>query len=138
MNLYYSLPDSIIYKINKMMFSQLVLPKITKRVPHGEFSFMLKGGEENNTWDTLWILILKNFYSRIHLIGLEAWDYLYRRKNNNSPSQSNEKIWSTIKQELGEYGPVPFEKGILIMENIARKGWDTFVKEYSIAYSLIH
>ena len=137
MNLYYSLPDSIIYKINKMMFSQLVLPKITKRVPHGEFSFMLKSGENNNTWDTLWVLVLKNFYSRLHLIGLEAWDYLYRFRENIL-IQPDEKIWSTIKQELGEYGPVPFEKGIIIMGYIARKGWDTFVKDYSLAYSLIH
>lgn len=138
MNLYYSLPDCIIYKINKILFSQLVLPKITNRVPHGEFSFMLKGGE-NNTWNTLWVLILKNFYSRIHLIGLDAWDYLYRfRGNNNIHNESDEKIWTTITQELGEYGPVPFERGVIIMEHIARKGWDSFVKEYSLAYYLIH
>ena len=137
MNLYYSLPESVIFKINKIIFDTHVLPKIKNRIVHGDFSFMLNKKALTPNWDSLWTMILHDFYSRLHRIGLPAWDYLYRKRNYIF-LQSDEPIWITITEKLSEYGSVPFERGMLVMQHIARVGWDKFVEEYSIAMNLVN
>ena len=135
MNLYYSLPNGIIYEINKRVFSMEVLPKIKKIIPKGDFSFMIPEGSNSN-WDRIFVRILSDYYSLLHEIGPEAWEYLYS-KRYHCTIISDDTIWLMIRTKLiSKYGLIFFDRGIKVMQHIARTGWIQFVKEYLIAQQL--
>jgi hypothetical protein len=129
-NLYYSLPDSVIYRINKMVFSIEVLPVLNKRIPHGDFSFMIPKNSKSQ-WDRLWVVVLKETYTRLHLIGPNAWNYLKNKKSNNGP------IWNTIISAFSDYDPMFFNKSMYTMEYLAKSQWNKFVRDCSISMKLI-
>jgi len=134
MNIYYSLPDSVIYKINKIVFSTEILPEIKKIITPGDFSFMIPKETLTLQWDKLWVLILRDYYNFLYEIGEDAWKFIYKKRHYKLTIyfQSDEPIWQLIKNKLLLYGPVPFEKGLIIMQHISIKGWNKFVKDYSL------
>lgn len=135
MNLYYSLPNEIIHEINKRVFSMEVLPKIKKIIPKGDFSFMIQEGSNSN-WDLIFVKVLSEYYSLLHEIGSEAWDYLYF-KRHHCIIISDDSIWLLIKTKLiKKYGVIFFDRGIKIMQHIALTGWNKFVKDYVLAVKL--
>ena len=133
-NLYYSLPDSVIYEINKRVFSMEVIPAINKIIPKGDFSFMITEGS-TSYWDRILVRIFTHYYNLLHEIGPEAWKYIYSKRHHQRII-SDDDMWILIKSKLDLYGNECFEKGINYMQHISRTGWDRFVKDYFIAQRL--
>jgi hypothetical protein len=133
MNLYYSLPENVIYEINKKRFTMDVLPKIKSLIVPGDFSFMIP---ENSTyrWDYLWVMVLRDYYHLLYEIE-GAWTFLHKKRHYQRLN-SDEVKYIEIKEKLSIYGPSAFDRGIHIMQNIARVGWKQFVKDYLLAVEL--
>jgi hypothetical protein len=118
-----------------MVFSMEVVPKLHKRIPHGDFSFMIPINSKSQ-WDRLWVVVLKETYTRLHLIGPEAWNYL---KKKNNLFDSDDLFWNTtITSAFSDYESIFFKRSMYTMEHLAKSQWDKFVWDCSIAMKLIN
>jgi hypothetical protein len=122
-NLFYSLPDDMMYTIHKMVFSMQVLKQITKE---GDFSIF----NTNPEWK--WCdNECEICYRVLESVGPDAWSFVKKYLFFYEQADRNTAIYKQIMKAFTSAGVGPEQKlnvGMSNMMIIARIGWQNYVE----------
>ena len=121
-NLFYSLPDDLMYVIHKNIFSMQVLKQITKE---GDFSIFNVKPEWKWCNDECSIC-----YRVLESVGPAAWSFVKKYRFFYEEADRNSPIYKLIMNAFGVAFPSEkkFVVGMCNMMIISRIGWQKYVE----------
>jgi len=123
LNLFYSLPDEIMYLIHKKVFSMQVLKQIIKE---GDFSLL------DTTPEWKWCHNeCEICYRVLESVGPDAWSFVKKYVFFYEEADRNSPIYKKIMESFTREGFPPEQKflvGMSSMLTISRIGWQNYIE----------
>jgi len=121
-NLFYSLPDELMYIIHKKIFSMCVLEELKNRP--GNFNFL------EHYYDEQWKNMLERDYRVMNKIGTDAWNFVKKYDDFIWEANRLDPMYKTILDNIGSiknfHNGRSFNKSMYHMTMIARHGWENY------------